>query len=113
MVKLAAHIEGVGLLGPSLDGWTNSVAVLASRRPYVRQPTVVPIPDGLPPAERRRLGLVVKLALNVGKEAISAAGVEADGLPAVFASSGGDGENCHEICQGLANDERMISPTRF
>jgi hypothetical protein len=113
MVKLTAHIEGMGLLGPGLDGWTNSAAVLAGRSPYVRQSTVVPIPDGLPPAERRRLGLVVKLALNVGLQAVAAAGLEADGLPAVFASSGGDGENCHEICQGLANDERSISPTRF
>jgi hypothetical protein len=87
--------------------------VLEGRSLYVRQPTNVPIPDGLPPAERRRLGLVVKLALNVGLEAISKAGVEPDALPAVFASSGGDGQNCHEICQGLANDERLISPTRF
>jgi len=113
MVKLCAHIEGLGLLGPGLDGWTNSGAVLEGRSLYVRQPTNVPIPDGLPPAERRRLGLVVKLALNVGLEAISKAGVEPDALPAVFASSGGDGQNCHEICQGLANDERLISPTRF
>jgi len=113
MVKLCAQIEGLGLLGPGLDGWTHSAAVLEGRSPYVRQPTNVPIPDGLPPAERRRLGLVVKLALNVGLEAISKAGVEPDALPAVFASSGGDGQNCHEICQGLANDERLISPTRF
>jgi hypothetical protein len=113
MTRLTAMIEGMGLLGPGLDGWTNSVDILEGRLPYVRQPTVVPIPDGLPPAERRRLGLVVKLALNVGLEAISVAGVEPDGVPAVFASSGGDGQNCHEICQGLANDERLISPTRF
>ncbi|HWM65579.1 MAG TPA: beta-ketoacyl synthase chain length factor [Steroidobacteraceae bacterium] len=113
MVKLAAHIEGIGLLGPGLDGWTGSVALLECRSPYIRQPTVVPIPDGLPPAERRRIGLVVKLALGVGLQAISKAGVEPDALPAVFASSGGDGENCHEICQALSHDERMISPTRF
>src|SRR3954452_10505363 len=113
MVKLCAHIEGLGLLGPGLDGWTHSGPVLEGRSLYVRQPTNVPMPDGLPPAERRRLGLVVKLALNVGLEAISIAGVEPDALPAVFASSGGDGQNCHEICQGLANDERSISPTRF
>lgn len=113
MVKLCAHIEGLGLLGPGLDGWTQSAVVLEGRSLYVRQPTNVPIPDGLPPAERRRLGLVVKLALNAGLEAISKAGVDPDALPAVFASSGGDGQNCHEICQGLANDERSISPTRF
>jgi hypothetical protein len=113
MAKLTAHIEGMGLLGPGLDGWTNSVAVLQGRSAYTRQPTVVPVPEGLPPAERRRLGLVVKLALSVGLQATSKAGVEPDALPAVFASSGGDGQNCHEICQVLANDEKLISPTRF
>jgi hypothetical protein len=113
MVTLAAQIEGIGLLGPGLDGWTGSVALLEGRSRYIPQPTVVPIPDGLPPAERRRLGLVVKLALSVGLQATSRAGVEPDALPAVFASSGGDGQNCHEICQSLSLDERMISPTRF
>jgi hypothetical protein len=112
MARLTANIEGMGLMGPGLYGG-NAVAVLTGQSPYVRQPTVIPIPEGLPPAERRRLGLVVKLALNVGLQAISNAGVDADALPAVFASSGGDGQNCHEICQGLANDERLISPTRF
>ncbi len=113
MVKLTAHIEGIGLLGPGLDGWADSMAVLEGRSPYVRQPTVIPVPEGLPPAERRRLGLVVKLALSVGMQATSKAGVEPDALPAVFASSGGDGQNCHEICQTLANGENLISPTRF
>jgi hypothetical protein len=55
----------------------------------------------------------VKLALSVGLQATSRAGLEPDTLPAVFTSSGGDGQNCHEICQALSLDERMISPTRF
>jgi hypothetical protein len=108
MVTLAAQIQGIGLLGPGLDGWTGCVALLEGRSQYIPQPTVVPIPDGLPPAERRRLGLVVKLALSVGLQATSRAGVQPDTLPAVFTSSGGDGQNCHEICQALSLDERMI-----
>jgi hypothetical protein len=67
----------------------------------------------LPPAERRRTGRVVRLALSVGLEATARAGADAATLPAVFSSSGGDGENCHEICQVLAGAERQISPTRF
>jgi Beta-ketoacyl synthase, N-terminal domain len=113
MVKLVAQIEGVGLLGPGLDSWTSSIAVLEGRSPYISQPTVLPTPDGLPPAERRRLGRVVKLALGAGLQATSKAGVDPATLPAVFASSGGDGNNCHEICQALSLDERLISPTRF
>jgi hypothetical protein len=113
MVKLAAQIEGIGLLGPGLDGWTGSVALLEGRSLYIAQPTMLPVPDGLPPAERRRIGGVVKLALGVGLQATSKAGLDPAALPAVFASSGGDGYNCHEICQALSLDERMISPTRF
>jgi len=112
MVKLAAQIEGIGLLGPGLDGWTSSLALLEGRSPYIPQPTVLPTPDGLPPAERRRLGRVVKLALGVGLQATTQAGTDPAVLPAVFASSGGDGQNCHEICEGLSLDERLVSPTR-
>jgi hypothetical protein len=113
MVKLVAQIEGIGVLGPGLDSWTSSIAVLEGRSPYISQPTVLPTPGGLPPAERRRLGQVVKLALGVGLQATSKAGVDPATLPSVFASSGADGTNCHEICQALSLDERLISPTRF
>jgi hypothetical protein len=34
-------------------------------------------------------------------------------LSTVFTSSGGDGDNCHEICLSLASHDRLISPTRF
>jgi Beta-ketoacyl synthase, N-terminal domain len=113
MVRLVAQIEGIGLLGPGLDDWTSSTALLEGRSPYMPQPTVLPTPDGLPPAERRRLGRVVKLAVGVGLQATSEAGADPATLPAVFTSSGGDGNNCHEICQALSLDERLISPTRF
>jgi hypothetical protein len=36
-----------------------------------------------------------------------------DHLPTVFASSGGDGLNYHQICETLASDDKKISPTRF
>jgi Beta-ketoacyl synthase, N-terminal domain len=110
---LTAWVEGVGLLGPGLTDWPTAAQVLAGRVPYEPRPTVIPPLECLPPAERRRTGKVVRLALTVGLEAVARAGAEAASLPAVFASSGGDGENCHEICQVLAGAERQISPTRF
>jgi hypothetical protein len=113
MIKLSAHVQGIGLLGPGLDGWTGSIALLDGRSAYIPRPTVLPLPAGLPPAERRRTGGVVKLALAVGLQATSRAGIDPAALPAVFSSSGGDGQNCHEICQALSLDERQISPTRF
>ncbi len=53
------------------------------------------------------------MALTIGAEAVAAAGADARQLPSVFTSSGGDGDNCHEICVTLAGNERLISPTRF
>jgi hypothetical protein len=67
----------------------------------------------LPPAERRRAGRIIKLALAVGAEAVAHAQADARGLPTVFTSSGGDGDNCHEICMALASEDRQVSPTRF
>jgi hypothetical protein len=103
----------VGLLGPGLPGWAAAAEVLSGRAPYEARTTVIPPLECLPPAERRRTGKVVRLALGVGLEAVRNAGADAATLRAVFSSSGGDGENCHEICQVLAGAERQISPTRF
>ena len=113
MSPLTAYVEGVGLLGPGLSDWSAASAVLTGDSSYGSRPTVLPTPDSLPPAERRRTGRVVKLALAVGLEATSRAAVHPSHLPTVFASSGGDGQICHEICQALASSDRQLSPTRF
>jgi len=110
---LEGFIQGVGLVGPGLTDWPQGQAVLAGDRPYEPQPTRYPSPAGLPPAERRRAGKVVRIALGAGLEACEAAGLDTSNLASVFASSGGDGENCHAICETLAGEDRLISPTRF
>jgi hypothetical protein len=65
----------------------------------------------LPSAERRRCGPIIKLSLAVGQEA--GAGRDLSVMPTVFSASGGDGDNCHAICEMLASDDKLISPTRF
>jgi len=106
-------VEGVGLLGPGLNGWQASRPVLSGGEAYVPAPAVVTASDRLPPAERRRTGVPVKLALAVGYEAFTNAGRDAAATATVFTSSSGDGENLHQICETLASAEREISPTRF
>lgn len=112
-MTLTAYVEGIGLLGPGLNGWLGSQAVLGGRQPYRPQKTILPPPALLPAAERRRSSVIVRLTLATGLEAVAAAGLDAASLPSVFSSSGGDGENCHAICEMLASDDRQISPTRF
>jgi len=110
---MRAFVEGVGLLGPGLNGWQASRLLLAGGAAYAHMPTVVTASDLLPAAERRRTGLPVKLALAAGREAFVHAGRDAATTATVFTSSSGDGENLHHICAALASADRDISPTRF
>jgi hypothetical protein len=110
---LSACIQGLGVLGPGLADWPSAMSILRETDRYQRERTVLPVAMALPSAERRRAGRVTRLALAVGAEAVAHSGLEARALPSVFSSSGGDGEVCHEICESLAGDERLISPTRF
>ncbi|MGH8687855.1 MAG: beta-ketoacyl synthase chain length factor [Burkholderiales bacterium] len=107
-MTLSVSLEAVALIGPGLPDWDAARAVLAGVRPYVPAPTDVPAPLLLPPNERRRSGVAVRIALAVGAAARSA-----EGIATVFASSAGDVDTCHAICQQLAGEDRLISPTRF
>lgn len=106
MRGLSAAIKHVALLGPGLASWDQARSVLTGAAPYAPAPTVIPPPALLPANERRRSGQSVRIALAVG-------GQPAAPIATVFASSTADGDNCHAICEQLAGEDRLISPTRF
>ena len=110
---IRVYVEGVGLAGPGLAGWHRSRPVLAGLEPYAPAPTVIAAPRGLPAAEGRRTGRSVRLALAVAHEAFEHAARDPAATATVFTSSGGDGDNVHEILQILATPNREVSPTRF
>ena len=112
-MTLCAYLDGIGVLGPGLANWPETAQILSGKRSYSAAPTVLPIPGMLPPAERRRTGRVVKLALAVAREATTAAASDLKELASVFSSSGSDGHICHEICEALTEAGREVSPTRF
>ncbi len=107
-------VDGIGLIGPGLDSWEQAHPLLTSIGTAKAERARLPAPLALPAAERRRSGPSVKAVLAAGAQALQAGGgVAAADLATVFTSSGGDGVNCHEICQALASADRVISPTRF
>lgn len=112
-VALEAYIEGIGLLGPGLESWQASQLILSGQQAYMPQKTVIPAPELLPAAERRRASDIIKLTLATSQEAITAAKQDTVDLPSVFSFSNGDGVNCHIICETLASSDRQLSPTRF
>lgn len=107
------HVEGIGLLGPGLPDWAAAQPVLRAEAPHVFAPTQLVPPARLPPAERRRAGPVMRLAMGVADEAVAQSGADPSVLATVFTSSGGEGANCHSLCEALAMPNPVISPTRF
>lgn len=113
-MTVAVSVLGVGLFGPGLDGWDASRLVLSGDVPCrLDAPLELPVAHALPPAERRRVGLALKLAMACGFDAISHTRIQASELPAIFSSTGGDCDNCHQILTTLASSDRAVSPTRF
>ncbi len=113
MSELHIHVDGIGLFGPGLSGWVHACEVLTGRATLELAPIQLPSADTLPPAERRRAGLAIKLSMAIGFEAALNAGVNPAQMATVFSSTGGDCDNCHNILETLASDDRAISPTRF
>jgi hypothetical protein len=107
------YVGGIGLRAPGLDGWAASRRILAGDEPYAPTPLALPSASLLPANERRRAPQIVKLALATGAEAFDGSGRTPAETPAIFASSGADGETIHAILETLAGTERELSPTRF
>jgi hypothetical protein len=113
MSGVRCFIGAPALLGPGLAGWAASEAILSGHAPWQDTPPVVPPPAMLAPTERRRTSLVVRISLAVAAEAVATAGVAADTLDTVFASSCGDGAVVGAILDSLAEPGGEVSPTQF
>ncbi len=110
---MRVYVEGIGILGPGLSGWTCSEPVLAEQRPYEATDQPAPEPTILPANELRRSSQVVRWALAVAEDALSQAHMKANEVATVFASSGGENTIWHHLCAAMASPERIVSPTLF
>ncbi len=113
MTSQSLYLDGIGLLGPGLTDWKQACEVLTGQQAYVATPTALPAVEKLPPAERRRVGVPVKLSMAIGLEAARHAGADLASLATVFSSTEADGDNSHAILEALASPDRALSPTRF
>ena len=78
---------------------------MPARRALPR-PSALPPPSAVAPAQRSARARVATAACEAAQRDAAVAAT-------VFTSSGGDGDNCHAICETLATTDRLISPTRF
>ncbi|MCK7498101.1 MAG: beta-ketoacyl synthase chain length factor [Comamonadaceae bacterium] len=110
---IGAWIDGIGIFAPGLVGWEQARAVLAGAQPYVPAPAPKLAPALLPADVRRRTTDHIRLAVEVGAEAVRQAAVDAGPLWSVFSSSDSDGVITHNICEEVARETPEVSPTRF
>lgn len=112
-MTIHAYMGSISVIGPGAGKWEEWKSILQQPELYQPAKTVTPSINVLPSAERRRIGSGVKLALSCGMDVLEREGIAPSSITSVFSSSGGDGDNCHAICEALAGTDRMISPTRF
>lgn len=110
---MRVQIDSVGIIGPGLPGWVDSRAWLAGGAASAVMDLVLPRLDLLPPVERRRTGMQVKVAFAAAQDALATAAADPSTLATIFTASGADGDVVNEICTMLAGSDRQISPTRF
>lgn len=106
-------IDGVGILGPGLEGWDQARTVLNLGAGYAPTPLNIPPPSIIPPRDQRRCSNTVRLALQVAQETVQAAGFDAAATPSVFAYSAGDGQVIHRLLTALGKLDKPVSPTDF
>jgi len=106
-------IEGIGIFGPGLIGWEAAAPVLRGDQAY--QPGELPrlAPALLPADVRRRTTDHIKLAVEVGAQAVAHAAMDGSRLWSVFATSESDGVITANICEEVAKPVPEVSPTRF
>lgn len=112
MNVLIARIAGIGYWSNGLPSWDAARAFVADGTLPESAPNK-PSPQLLPPNERRRAPESVAVALEVALAACHAAGRDPATLPSVFASTHGDLTITDTICATLADDPRVMSPTKF
>lgn len=107
------HIAGVGAWGPGFSDWPALRDWLANDQCPEDLAVARPAPECIPPRERRRAPLSVKLAVAVAEQACTMAALPPEDAVCVFASGMGDMDITDYMCRTLASDQPLVSPTKF
>jgi hypothetical protein len=104
------QLIGVGAWSPRFGDWATFRDALRSGD----WPDDVALkPDLIPPRERRRAPQLVKMAIEVMDQARRMAAIDADEIAIVFSSMMGDMQITDYMCTALAQETKLLSPTKF
>lgn len=110
---MQVDLVALGLCMPGLPDWRSSLSMLRGETPY-QAAERLPAPSNLlPPNERRRAPLAVRLAFAAAEDAMKNGALDPAQWATVFASSDADTPIIHRISSALAETARVVSPTDF
>ncbi len=103
-------ILGLGTWSPKHADWPGFCAALASGD----WPAETKLqPERIEPRDRRRAPQLVKLAIEVMDQSCTMASLEPAEVCVVFSSAMGDMQITDYMCRALAQETKLISPTKF
>lgn len=106
-------VQGLSVWGPGLSGWPQSARVLRREEAWQHEDLQLPPATCLPANERRRSGMLTRLALALAEEACTQAGLRPEEARGVFACSNGDGTVVDAILSAITTEGGEVSPTQF
>lgn len=110
---MKVQVLAAGLALPGLADWASAQPVLRGEADWQATPLQPKASGLLPPNERRRAPLAVRLAFSAGEDAMAGGGFDPADWATVFSSSDADTPIIHRIGTALATPARSVSPTDF
>jgi len=110
---MKVRIAGIGAWGPGFENWDILRDWLAGGAAPASLEMARPAPASIPPRERRRAPLSVKLAVAAAEQACAMGAIAPQEPVCVFASGMGDMDITDYMCRTLASDDPLVSPTKF
>jgi len=112
-MNLSVTLEGIALYSTFAPDWSTARVCWRGEQPWPETPASRPVNNVLAPTERRRAPDSVAIALYLAESAISMAHRDPKDVASVFASAYGDLSINDYLCETLAGDPLLVSPTKF
>ena len=106
-------IIGLGTWGVGFESWSALRPLLKTGADVRPEGSHAPAPQLIPPRERRRAPLAVRLAVEVADQTCRDAGVDPAATASIFAMGNGDSSITDYLCRTLLGDDKPVSPTKF
>ena len=109
---MTVYINDISVIGPGLTETENTKSIICGESNWTYLDMHQLKPQMLPANERRRTTMVIRLALEC-LQGLLREHDDLQSIATVFASSDGDLGIVDNICDALAKEDKIVSPTKF